>query len=280
MATSKINKPTYESNPFSLSFNHFGTFFEKNLGWAIALIVLPLIGFVFQIFLNIVGAIIDSSSSSAHAHSLNDTQTVGLAAGVVAILVVIWLLFILISIAIQVFISGVLTYVSLRNDEGKTAGFKDAIDATVKRFGRLFMAQLLASLKIFAWSLLLIIPGIIAAFRYALLPYVIMDEPETNKGVRASHDRVKALVKNRKREVFGVATVAGIIPFIGGLVQLTGNAALYRQLQLFHDNKLEKPAVHWLNYLGFILIGLFIVLIVFIVLLVVLIAQSNPQMTY
>jgi len=270
-------KPVYISNPFSLSFNRIGTFFEKNLGWAIALIILPLVGFIFQLFLNIVGAIIDSSSSSAHAYSLNDTQTASLAIGVIAIVAIIWILFVFVGIAIQVFIGGVLTYVSLQNDEGKTASFKDAIDATVERFWRLLIAQLLANLKIFAWSLLLIIPGIIAAFRYSLLPYVIMDEPGENKGIRSSHNRVKALVKNRKREVFGVATVAGIIPFIGNLVQLTGNAALYRQLQVFHDNKLEKPTIHWLNYLGFILIGLFVVLALFIILLVALIIQSDPQ---
>lgn len=270
----------YQSNPFSLSFDKFGLFFEKNLWWAILLIITPLLGLFFQMLLAAVG---DTTSSevqahAGHEHGTNSPVAFGfIAALLVALGIVIFSALIVLATAINVFISGIFAYVSLENDAGRTARFGAAIDAVVARFRRLFLAQLLAIVKILAWTLLFIIPGIVAAFRYALLPYVILDESAKKKGVKESHERIKTLVNGRKREVFGVATVGTIIPIVGGINQLVGNAALYRQLQISSDQKIEKPDVHWLNYFGFILIGLYVLLIMFIVSLAALAYYSQPH---
>lgn len=281
-ATNKPVGPVYQSNPFALSFDKFGQFFEKNLGWAIALIILPIFGFFFQLLISIIDAATTPSAEahSGHAHpelqlGAVDPATIGIISLTVILVAVLLATIIVVSVAIQTFLSGLFSYVALENEAGRTARFSVAVDAVVARFWRLFLAQLLATAKIFGWTLLLIIPGIVAVFRYALLPYVIMDEPASKKGVKDSHDRVKALVTGRKREVFGVATVATIIPIIGNLIQFIGNAALYRQLQVFHDKKLERPAVHWLNYFGFILIGLYGLLIVFIATIAILATIST-----
>ncbi len=267
MPTTKkaTEKPTfiYQSNPFSLSFDKFGQFFEKNLVWAILLIIAPLLGLFFQMLLAAVGDTTGSDVQAHAGHMTHNPEAFGFVAVLLLILgIVLFSALIVFITAVNVFISGIFAYVALENDAGRTARFGAAIDAVVTRFRRLFLAQLLAIVKILAWSLLLIIPGIVAAFRYALLPYVILDESAKEKGVKNSHERTKALVNGRKREVFGVATVAAIIPIVGGINQLVGNAALYRQLQVSGDKKLEKPPVHWLNYFGFILLGLYILLIV------------------
>lgn len=276
--------PVYQSNPFALSFDKFGQFFEKNLGWAIALIILPIFGFFFQLLISIIDAATTPSADahSGHAHQAlqlgaADPATVGLISLTVLLVAVLLATIIVISVAIQTFLSGLFSYVALENEAGRTARFSVAVDAVVARFWRLFLAQLLATVKIFGWTLLLIIPGIIAVFRYALLPYVIMDEPASKKGVKDSHNRVKSLVAGRKREVFGVSTVSTIlsIVWIGNLTQVIGNAALYRQLQVFHDKSLEKPPVHWLNYFGFVLIGIYSLLIVFIATVAILAAISS-----
>lgn len=269
---------TYQSNPFSLSFDKFGQFFETNLGWAIALIIVPLLGFFLQLFASLVDTATPESrvhASSVHQVGAADPATVGIAAFAVVIFAIILASLILIGSAIQTFVTGLFTYAALENDAGRTARFSKAVDAVVARFWRLFLAQLLANVKIFGWTLLLIVPGIIAAFRFALLPYVIMDESASKKGVKASHDRVKQLVAGRKREVFGVATVAAIIPFVGSITQVIGNAALYRQLQQYGDKSLEKPPVHWLNYFGFFLIGLYGLLLLFIVSIAILAASMK-----
>lgn len=47
-----------------------------------------------------------------------------------------------------------------------------------KRFGAGFMMQLLRSAYIFLWSLLLVFPGIYAAYGYAMTPYILLENPE------------------------------------------------------------------------------------------------------
>lgn len=276
----------YQSNPFSLSFNKFGLFFEKNLGWAIALLVIPLFLGIMQFGSQMPWLLepetsettssldregkkiessyasdlkkIDSDKSQINEDDLPPTGVIVLIVSVV-ILVVIGL--IVLQLLIQTFIVGALTFVALENDAGRKASLSGAIDAVVARFRRLFLAQMLATIKIFGWTLLFIIPGIIAVFRYTLLPFVIMDESPKKRDVKSSHDRVKEIVSGRKREVFGVATVATIIPIIGAISQYVGNAALYRQLQVYKDQGSEKPPVHWLNYFGFILIGIYLLFV-------------------
>jgi hypothetical protein len=281
MATTKkaTQKPSfvYQSNPFSLSFDKFGQFFEKNLWWAILLIIGPIFGLFFQM----LAAVVDTTTTSVQAHAAQTTsnpETLGVVAAILLVLgILILSVFIVAATAVNVFISGIFAYVALENDAGRTARFSPAIDAVVARFRRLFLAQLLATVKILAWSLLFIIPGIVAAFRYALLPYVILDESAKEKGVKKSHERIKTLVNGRKREVFGVATVAAIIPIVGGINQLVGNAALYRQLQVSSDKKIERPAVHWLNYFGFMLLGLYVLLIVFIAVIAIAAYIADPS---
>ena len=47
-------------------------------------------------------------------------------------------------------------------------------------FGKTFLLFLLMSIKIFLWSLLFVIPGIIASIRYSQAFYVMVDHPEYN----------------------------------------------------------------------------------------------------
>lgn len=45
------------------------------------------------------------------------------------------------------------------------------------RFGAGFCLNLLTGLFIFLWSLLLFVPGLIAAYRYAMAPYILAEDP-------------------------------------------------------------------------------------------------------
>lgn len=47
-----------------------------------------------------------------------------------------------------------------------------------RQFGRVFLTILLQSVYTFLWSLLLLVPGVIKAFSYAMTPYVLRDHPE------------------------------------------------------------------------------------------------------
>ena len=71
------------------------------------------------------------------------------------------------------------------------------------RFGIFLKAlglRLFMSLFILLWSILLIIPGIIAAYRYSMAPYLMAEYPQI--GIREAVDRSKQLMDGNKGRLF------------------------------------------------------------------------------
>lgn len=84
--------------------------------------------------------------------------------------------------------------------------------------GRIILLNLLEGLLVFLWSLLLIVPGIIAAYRYSQAIYILLDHPE--KSVPECIRESKELMNGRKGELFsldlsliGWALLGAFIPF-------------------------------------------------------------------
>ncbi len=69
-----------------------------------------------------------------------------------------------------------------------------------KDFGRIFGTLFLQSVYVFLWMLLLIIPGIVKAFSYAMTPYVLRDKPELSYD--AAITRSSQLMRGHKAELF------------------------------------------------------------------------------
>ena len=277
----------YNSNPFTLSFDALGRLFKTNVGWAIALIAVGFIGFLG----NAASSVIDlvnlqqdttPTSSTSFESSLSNTGVstgsntdVGVVLLIVGIVLVFVVIAVIIGAIISTFLTGMFTYVMNQSEQGKSVSVSEAFNAVLKRFWRLLWATLLAHLKIFGWTLLFIVPGIIAALRYSLLPYLIMNEPEEEKGVTDAHNKVKSVVKGRLWEVFGVGTVGSLIPIVGETIGIAGRSALYRQLQYSQDHKIERPKIHWLNYLGAILLAAITLLAIVVAFIVVIIIVAN-----
>lgn len=100
-------------------------------------------------------------------------------------------------------------------------------------------AGLLQAVFVFLWTLLFIIPGIIAALRYAMTNYILAENPEM--GAMEAIDRSKELMDGNKWRFFclgfsfiGWEILAGLVPVIGGLLLLpytsAANAAFYRDI--------------------------------------------------
>ena len=69
-----------------------------------------------------------------------------------------------------------------------------------KQFGSAFVATLLMGIFVFLWTLLLIIPGIVASLSYAMTFYIIADNPKIS-GIDAIK-KSKAMMKGHKWELF------------------------------------------------------------------------------
>lgn len=81
-------------------------------------------------------------------------------------------------------------------------------------FGKGFVLYLLYSIRIFLWSLLFLIPGIIAAFRYSQAFYLRVDHPEYTAGQCLAES--SRLMKGNKAKLFGLG-----LSFIGWYILAT-----------------------------------------------------------
>lgn len=67
-------------------------------------------------------------------------------------------------------------------------------------FLKAFALYILIGIRIFLWTLLLIIPGIIAAYRYAMAPFLFAEDPEI--GILEAIERSKKLMDGNKSRLF------------------------------------------------------------------------------
>ncbi len=69
-----------------------------------------------------------------------------------------------------------------------------------KIYWRAIAGSILASIFTFLWSLLLVIPGIIKAYSYALTPYILVDDPDLS--VRDALRKSQRLMQGQKFNLF------------------------------------------------------------------------------
>ncbi len=89
-------------------------------------------------------------------------------------------------------------------------------------FGNALVLRLLMLLKILLWTLLLIIPGIVAAYRYAMAPYLLAEHPELS--ATEAIEQSKIMMSGNKGRLFCLQ-----LSFIGWflLAALTGGVGYF-----------------------------------------------------
>ncbi|MFW5583743.1 MAG: DUF975 family protein [Bacteroidales bacterium] len=94
-----------------------------------------------------------------------------------------------------------LTVSLLRNHREESVDLENLFDGfRGGRYTRVFCALFLVNLFTFLWALLLIIPGIMKAFSYALTPYILLDEPELT--ARQAIARSCEIMEGRRWKLF------------------------------------------------------------------------------
>lgn len=264
----KTSKFTFISNPFTSSFEGMSKLFKHNQTPAIVILILSFFGAIFNLFSSFPSS---SNNSSTTTSGSVDNEII---APFVAFAVVIFLIFMVISIIVSVLYTGVVNYVTWKTSRGESTDLGEALRETMKRFWRILELQIIVGLKIFLGIIFFIVPGIRAALRYQMVFIAMFDE---DLGVQKSMDRIKALTHKNLMEVFGIMTVSQLLFPVAILIQMGGESVLYPQLKQLKDNNLPKPETHWLNYLGFIIFGAFFFLFAMTMLLVLSFMSSiNP----
>ena len=87
----------------------------------------------------------------------------------------------------------------LKQHDGKKAEFQDLF-SRFDQFGQGFAQAFLRGLYVFLWSLLLIIPGIVKSFSYAMTPFIMVENPDmtANEAITASRE----LMDGHKTDLF------------------------------------------------------------------------------
>lgn len=130
----------------------------------------------------------------------------------------------------------------LASFRGHQVGSKDVF-LGFERFGKALGLMVYQSIFIFLWSLLFIIPGIIAAIRYSQAFFVLADDPE--KGIRDCMNESKMMMKGNKGKYFLLSLsfigwylltgipggiVSGIASAMSDSALITGATAVIAQL--------------------------------------------------
>ncbi len=126
-----------------------------------------------------------------------------------------------ISLAFTLLLVGPLVIGLLNTFLALLRGDKNLVDNMFKLgfrpYWRSVLGYLLMGIKIFLWALLLIIPGIIKSFAYAMTPYVLKDNPELS--CLEAIERSRLMMKGNKWRLF-VLWLSFIGWFFVGLLTL------------------------------------------------------------
>ena len=145
-----------------------------------------------------------SSSSDEDVEKLTDQlmanpETAEMAASILMGMAVVMLVFaiILIAFGIMQFVIGgpvTLGYAKFNLDlvDGKAVAFKDLF-SQFHRFGDGFVLQFLRGLFVGLWTLLLVVPGILANYSYSMAAYIMLENPgmSANECIKASKELMK-----------------------------------------------------------------------------------------
>lgn len=193
---------------------------NKNLGW-------------FLIIISVLSALQNFSYRNDYSSTHNDisaTYNIGHAElAWLAVFFIIFLIpFVLAMIAVYVFIHGMISYAALKSIDGKTPGISEAFTATKGKFWTLLGVGIIVFFKVVGGLILFIVPGIRAASRYYVTPFVVFDQ---NLSAGETVKYAKELTKDRLMTPFLTMVGAAILSPVGYLIQYGGMVGMYPWLK-------------------------------------------------
>jgi len=249
--------PNYENNPFFVAVNGLELLFKK----AQAIGIIFAIIMALSAFGSLPTAFMPTDDAPINEQITQEDKA--FTDNIAAVPVEVWLLIgavavtvLLVIIVIGFAISGVADYTAARLSRGKEVGFSEALRAVFAGFWGYLWLHIVVGVKVFLWSLLLVVPGIIMAVRYSLAGTVYFDTKlKGNAAVKESARLTKGvwLTTFASQSLLNAVTL-GLIELL--LVPGT-RAVLYGQFRDYDEANLVKPKAHvvsWLTLVGMLLI--------------------------
>jgi hypothetical protein len=147
--------------------------------------------------------------------------------------IVLWSLFIIVSL----FIAPALSFIQVLSAQGKKVSISEAVRGGRHFFWRWYGTMIVAGIMILGGLILLIVPGIFMIRRYFLAPYALISEDLT---ISQTLDRCKQISKQYGGAIWGLLGVTlliglvGVIPILGSIISFIANIIYYC-----------APAIRW-----------------------------------
>ncbi len=110
-----------------------------------------------------------------------------------------WAVILTILVVLPVYV-GYLNALKKLHREGNPNVIDNTFNLGFKNYGHQIWTMLLMSIYVSLWSLLLIIPGIIKSYAYAMTPFILNDEPDLDAD--ATIHRSRELMYGHKADLF------------------------------------------------------------------------------
>lgn len=227
MTTKPAEKPAtpYINNPFLVSIEGVDLFFKRANQISIFLIIVSVALMIYSFI---------PAPESANPFGQGMTPDM-----------ILW--FIVPQVALTLLtlvVSGVLGYASAKLARGESVTLNQAISGFMNRFWGFVWLQILLTLKIVGWTLLLIVPGVIMAIRYSLADIAFFDK---NLSANQATKYSAAITKGSWLTTFASQTLLTMLSF-GIIAPLTSGGALAILYRQFDATPLEKrPKTHGLS---------------------------------
>jgi uncharacterized membrane protein len=285
--TTKTSIP-YENNPFTVAVDGLRLLFQLALPIAIVTIVIS----IAAMFTN-MNQQLHVPSASAPALSSNNSAQDTLDAiqneaaiakqdiqrafenNLPEVLLIIGGV-VLLFIFFATILASILDYTAAHLSNGQKVTFSDALATSLREFFPYLWLRILVAVKIFLWSLLFIVPGIIMSVRYSLAGVSFYDK---SLGAQAATKDSSRLVKGAWLTTNASFTLFNLITL--GLIQTIlrpgTSAVLYRQLNEYDKKGKTKPKAHVLSWLTLIIPYILLILAVLLIVSAMIYFLQNTQ---
>jgi hypothetical protein len=234
-----VKKTDVTNNPLKIAVDGTKLLFQKA----------PMVAIILAIFssLSVSGGFGGPSTPPP------DSNPVVTSPAIDAVMIVFFVIFILVILfgvlILGSIFTGISSYTAVEIAKGREVTFRQAARATFNQLWSFVWLQLLTTLKVLAWALLFIVPGIIMAVRYSLANLSFFDDSKKLKGNAAIKDSI-ALTKGAWLTTFGTQTFFSIITFglIAPIIDAGSKAGLYRQFTALEKAGAPKPKAHVLSW--------------------------------
>ena len=233
-------KTTLTNNPLSIAVEGAKLLFQKAPMAALILALLSALNAISYF----------SEESSVATESSTPMAAGAVEPAVIIVAIILGLIFLFGVVVIGSIVTGIFAYTAAEIAHGREVTFRQAIKATFNRLWSFVWLQVLTVAKVVLWSLLLVIPGIIMAFRYSLANLSFFDENKKLTGNAAIQDSL-ALTKDAWLTTFSAQIFLNIITFglISPIIDTGSKAMLYRQFTELERTHTPKPRPHALSWI-------------------------------